>query len=125
MGQRVVNEEKMRSLRRDLDKELGESKRFDSQVQWFCHIIFSEREQLEITKTTYENAVRRLEKEEELIGKKTSALAILYKNKCLVDKSKSDAVKIYLDYQIKKAETAGKHKEANELKQEPNKHVLF
>ena len=64
------------------------------------------------------HVVKILEKDEKCIGKKTSALAILYKRKCLVDKSQSDAVKIYLQYQIKKAETDGRDDYAEQLNQE-------
>ena len=118
MGVEVVNEEKMNKIRRDLDNNLKKSRRLEIWIIFFWYNISSERESLEITKATYENAVRKLETDESLIGKKTSALAILYKQKCLVDKSKSDAVKTYLNYQIKKAETDSRHTDAEQLKQE-------
>ena len=64
-------------------------------------------------------------KDQAVIGKKTSALAIIYKNKCLVDKSKSDAVQIYLTYQIDKAKTEGRDNDAKELIKELSKHNLI
>ena len=61
--------------------------------------------------------VRRIKKDEELIGKVITVLALSYKNKCLIDKSKFDAVKIYLSYQIDQMR-AENRTEAIELEKE-------
>ena len=84
----------------------------------FVFNINSEREKIEKIQATIETEVQNLKRDEELIGKKTSALAILYKKSCLVDKSKSDAVKIYLTYQIEQAMTEDRNKDVKELEQE-------
>ena len=66
----------------------------------------------------YAKEIRSLENDEYRIRKNTSALAILYQKRCLVDKSKSDAVKIYLNYQIELARTDGRDKDAKDLEKE-------
>ena len=78
----------------------------------------SEREQLERTKLVVKKEIQNLEKDGGLISKKTSALAILYKKQCLVDKSKSDAVKIYLNYEIELAKAEHRKDHAELLEKE-------
>ena len=78
----------------------------------------SERDKLKKTKDVVANQIKNLQRDEERIGRKTSALAILYKKRCLVDKSKSDAVKIYLTYQIELAKTEDRQKDVQELEKE-------
>ena len=87
----------------------------------YLKYIKSEREKIEKIQTTIESEVQNLKRDENSIGKKTSALAVLYKKSCLVDKSKSDAVKIYLTYQIQQAKTENRAKDVQELEQELNK----
>ena len=53
-----------------------------------------------------------------MITKKTSAIAILYKEKCLVDKSKTDAVTMYLKYQIKQSQIENRLEEVFQLKKD-------
>ena len=59
-----------------------------------------------------------LEADEAVITKKTSAIAIMYKEKCLVDKSKTDAVKMYLTYQIEQSRNQGRPQEVLQLEQD-------
>ena len=59
-----------------------------------------------------------LQEDEKNITQKTSAIALLYKDKCLVDKFKSDAVKNYLTYRIKLANNEFRSDEVVELKKE-------
>ena len=80
----------------------------------------SEQEREERKKTTVEAEVRKLQKDEELIGQKTSMLAILYKTTCLVDRSKSDAVQLYLNYEIELAKIENRTQKAQNLEQELN-----
>ena len=84
----------------------------------------SEREKIEKIQATIKAEVQNLKRDEDLIGKKTSALAILYKKSCLVDRSKSDAVKIYLTYQIDLAYVENRTYDVKELKQELNESFL-
>ena len=76
---------------------------------------------IEMQEATIKSKVDSLKKDEELISKKTSLLAILYQRKCLVDRSKSDAVQIYLSYQIDQATVENRKTDAEELKKELNK----
>lgn len=71
-------------------------------------------------KATIESKVQSLKNDEQLISKKTSLLAILYQRKCLVDRSKSDAVEIYLSYQIDQATVEHRKTDAEELQKELN-----
>ena len=89
-------------------------------LNWKLNLIIylSDRERLEELKSVYDKEIKNLENDEIRIGRKTSALAILYQKRCLVDKSKSDAVKIYLKYQIELARTEGRDKNAKELEKE-------
>ena len=80
--------------------------------------IKSEREKIEKLQATIKTEIQNLKRDEELIGKKTSTLAILYKKICLFDKSKSDAVKIYLTNQIEQARIGDKAKDVKELEKE-------
>ena len=80
--------------------------------------LLSDRERLEKMLATFKDEIKQFEKDEELVGKKTTALAFLYKKRCLVDVSKSDAVKIYLNYQIKRAKAEAKFDLAFDLEKE-------
>ena len=84
----------------------------------YLKYIKSEREKIEKIQTTIESEVQNLKRDENSIGKKTSALAILYKKSCLVDKSKSDAAKIYLTYKIIQAKEENRTNDVKELEQE-------
>ena len=53
-----------------------------------------------------------------MISEKTTALAVIYKNRCLVDKTKSSAVKIYLTYEIEKAKIEERNEDLALLEQE-------
>ena len=86
--------------------------------------MISEREKIEKIQATIETEVQNLKRDEDLIGKKTSALAILYKKNCLVDKSKCDAVKIYLTYQIELAIVENRTQGVKELEEESNEICL-
>ena len=72
-------------------------------------IVLSEKEKLKETVQIIEDEVSKLEDDEKNISRKTSAIALLYKKKCLVDKSKSDAVKVYLTYHIELAKNESKN----------------
>ena len=65
-----------------------------------------------------EAVLKKLEADQKLIARTVSALAILYKRTCLVDKSKFDAVKNYLLYKIDQARIENRNDEVKELAQE-------
>ena len=92
---------------------------------YIIEYFLSDREKLEMEKKLYEDEIRNLTRDEELIGENTSQLAILYKRKCLVDKSKSDAVTIYLNYQISKAKADGRTDDYATLNKELLKNNLL
>ena len=124
MLRKVKDVERMNRLQKELDQTLRGCTRLErsfaisSFLLNLLDTILSVREQYERQIAVFEAEIRDLKKDEQLIGKKTTALAIIYKNRCLVDKSKSDAVKIYLTYQIKRAETEQRHQDLALLKQE-------
>ena len=59
------------------------------------------------------------------ITQKTGVIALLYKDECLVDKFKSDAVKIYLTYHIELANNEFRSEEVHELKKEIHISIFF
>ena len=76
---------------------------------------------MEKIQATVETEVQNLMKDEKLVGQKTSMLAILYKRTCLVDRSKSDAVELYLNYEIELAKMENRTQKAQTLEQELNR----
>ena len=77
-------------------------------------------EKIEQVQNKIESEIQNLNRTNDLVGEKTSVLAKLYKQNCLVDKSKSDAVQIYLTYQIRKAKIEYRTNDVKELEQELN-----
>ena len=82
--------------------------------------IKSEMKEIEKIQTKIEAEIQILNQANDLIGEKTSALAILYQKNCLIDKSKSDAVKIYLTYEIDLAKIEYRTNDVKQFEKEMN-----
>ena len=82
--------------------------------------IKSEREKIEQIQNKFEAEIQNLNRTNDLICEKTTALAKFYRQNCLVDKSKSDAVQILLNYQIQKAKYEYRTNDVKNLEQELN-----
>ena len=69
-------------------------------------------------KQMMENEVKNLQDDEKDLRRKTTALFILYKKRCLIDKWRSDAIKRCLIYEIERAKIEGRTHYVNKLEKE-------
>ena len=86
--------------------------------------ISSESEKLEKTQILMKAKVQKLMKDEELMEKIISAMVKFYKTSCLVDKSKHDAVRLYLIQSIALGRIENRKQEVDELEQVNNKFTI-